>query len=148
MGKRLRTSGQGNSHQSKHRNSSLTLIVLWKWLTRDVPTERKQIGRGTFHQPHRPLQFSIAFPPPCRCHTPFLQRVVQHMLVAHECPSEGQNGASWGEKKKKRKEGRGWASVAERQERGEGPKLKPLELLRTRPVGHSNGWSYWEIGGV
>lgn len=40
-------------------------------------------------------------------------------------------------KKEKRKEGRGWASVAER---GEGPKLKPL--------GHSNGWSYWEIGGV
>lgn len=69
------------------------------------------------------------------------------MLVAHECPSEGQNGASWGKKRKKekRKEGRGWASVAER---GEGPKLKPLELLRTRPVGHSNGWSYWEIGGV
>lgn len=63
MGKRLiRTSGQGNSHQSKHRNSSLTLIVLWKWLTRGVPTERKQIGRGTFHQPHRPSSFPSLSP--------------------------------------------------------------------------------------
>lgn len=147
MGKRLRTSGQGNSHQSKHRNSSLTLIVLWKWLTRDVPTERKQIGRGTFHQPHRPSSFPSL--------SPYLAAAIPHSskelfnicwlhMSAH---LRGRTEHLGGKKRKKekRKEGRGWASVAER---GEGPKLKPLELLRTRPVGHSNGWSYWEIGGV
>lgn len=68
---------------------------------------------------------------------PFLQRVVRHMLVAHECPSEGQSRKSW--KSKGSGDGhvlvRAWDPPLKLLERQTHHASMPSELLLLR------GWS-------